>query len=59
MNILANAIDVFDEIAQQSTFADLQAIPQTITIQTVLTEHNTIEIRISDNGKGITKDFLN
>jgi predicted ATPase/signal transduction histidine kinase len=55
MNILANAIDVFDEIAQQSTFADLQAIPQTITIQTVRTEHNTVEIRICDNGKGMSE----
>ena len=34
MNILANAIDVFDEVAQQSRYEDLEATPQIITIQT-------------------------
>jgi len=55
MNILANAIDMFDEIAQQSTFADLEAHPQTLTIQTVLANPDTVEIRILDNGKGMTE----
>ena len=36
MNLLANAIDVFDEAAQQSTFAKLQDRPQLITIKTAL-----------------------
>ncbi|MEH2456665.1 ATP-binding sensor histidine kinase [Nostoc sp.] len=54
INILANAIDVFDEAAQQSAFADLQANPQKITIQTVLTPQNAVEIRIGDNGKGMS-----
>jgi signal transduction histidine kinase len=53
MNILANAIDMFDELAQQSTFADLSANPQILTIQTAIAEQNTIEIRIRDNGKGM------
>ena len=57
MNILANAIDVFDEAAQQSSFADLEAKPQTITIQTIaLMEPNAVEICIRDNGKGMTED---
>jgi signal transduction histidine kinase len=56
MNILANAIDVFDEAAQQSSFADLEANPQKITIQTTLTTKNTVEIRFSDNGKGMTEE---
>jgi GAF domain-containing protein len=56
MNILANAIDMFDETAQQSTFTDLEANPQIITIKTALTEQNTVEIRIHDNGKGISED---
>lgn len=55
MNILANAIDVFDEAAQHSSFTDLEANPQTITIKTALTEQNTVEIRIIDNGKGISE----
>jgi signal transduction histidine kinase len=53
MNILANAIDMFDEIAQLSNFSDLKANSQTITIQTAIAEQNTFEIRIRDNGKGM------
>ncbi|MCU0552360.1 MAG: trifunctional serine/threonine-protein kinase/ATP-binding protein/sensor histidine kinase [Leptolyngbya sp. Prado105] len=57
MNILANAIDMFDEIAQQSSLAELKANPQIITIQTILvSEQNTVEIRIRDNGKGMTEE---
>ena len=54
MNLLANAIDVFDEMAQQSSFAALQAKPQTITIR--LLPNQTVEIRIRDNGKGMTEE---
>jgi PAS domain S-box-containing protein len=57
MNILANAIDVFDEAAQHASFADLQTNPQQITIQTAFIEQNTAEIRISDNGRGMTEDI--
>ncbi|BAU14829.1 serine/threonine protein kinase and signal transduction histidine kinase with GAF sensor [Leptolyngbya sp. NIES-3755] len=45
MNILANAIDMFDELQ------DCQ--PQIITIQTAQVDQNTVEIRIRDNGKGM------
>ncbi|MGD1928264.1 MAG: AAA family ATPase [Leptolyngbyaceae cyanobacterium] len=55
MNILANAIDIFDEMAQSTNFADLEGNPQKIVIQSQLTEQNAIEIRISDNGKGMTE----
>ena len=55
MNILANAIDVFDEAAQSTSWADLQAHPQKITIQTALTQENAVEIRIGDNGKGMSE----
>jgi signal transduction histidine kinase len=55
MNVLANAIDVFDEMAQQSTFEELESKPQVITLQTAQIEQNTIEIRIGDNGKGMTE----
>lgn len=55
MNILANAIDMFDDMAQQSSFAELETKPQKITIQTAtLTQQNAISIQISDNGKGMT-----
>jgi signal transduction histidine kinase len=55
MNILANAIDVFDEVVQHA--ADVQAKPQIITIQTTLAQPNAIEIRIRDNGKGMTEEI--
>ncbi|NEO26277.1 MAG: hybrid sensor histidine kinase/response regulator [Kamptonema sp. SIO4C4] len=57
MNIFANAIDMFDEMAQQSSFAELEANPQQITIQTTtLPEQQQVEIRIQDNGKGISEE---
>ncbi|MDX2215881.1 MAG: response regulator [Oculatellaceae cyanobacterium bins.114] len=58
MNILANAIDVFDEAAEHSSFEDLKDKPQTISIQTaVITPQNLVEIRIHDNGKGIPDEI--
>ncbi|MBE9182744.1 hybrid sensor histidine kinase/response regulator [Oculatella sp. LEGE 06141] len=56
MNILANAIDALDEVAQHTSFDKLHANPQIITVQTALIEPNTVEIRIGDNGKGISED---
>lgn len=56
MNILANAIDMFDELAQHESFTDLEANPQTITIQTELSDQHSIEIRIRDNGKGMSDE---
>lgn len=55
MNILANAIDMFDEVAQQSCFAELNANPQIITIQTRLATPKVVEIRIRDNGRGMSE----
>ncbi|MEM8504644.1 MAG: response regulator [Cyanobacteria bacterium P01_D01_bin.1] len=55
MNLLANAIDVFDETAQHSTFTELKDKPQIITVKTTaLPEESMAEIRIRDNGKGIS-----
>ncbi|MFK8185746.1 MAG: ATP-binding protein, partial [Phormidesmis sp.] len=57
MNLLANAIDIFDEAAEQSSFAELKENPQIITVKTGLyPEKNGLEIRIGDNGKGMTED---
>jgi predicted ATPase/signal transduction histidine kinase len=57
MNILANAIDVFDEAAQHMSFKDLEAKPQTITIKTaMLTPQKEVEICIRDNGKGMAPE---
>ncbi|MEM9485685.1 MAG: PAS domain S-box protein [Cyanobacteria bacterium P01_F01_bin.116] len=58
MNILVNAIDMFDEMSAQRTFKDLENTPQKITIKTVhlTNKKNTVEIRISDNGTGMTDE---
>ena len=60
MNLLANAIDMFDEIAEGRSFDELQANPQRIMIRTQLVkpphgESDCVEIRISDNGKGMSE----
>ncbi len=55
MNILANAIDVFDETAEQASFAELKDKPQTITVKTTARpESKAIEISIRDDGKGMS-----
>ncbi|MBD2325813.1 ATP-binding sensor histidine kinase [Alkalinema sp. FACHB-956] len=53
MNILANAIDMFDEMAQETTYDNLIANPQQITIQTAIKGGNIVEIQMRDNGKGM------
>ena len=72
MNVLANAIDMFDELAQSLSMDELNADPPTITIQTAmvntLTESGTdgtegkgqtrAEIRIRDNGKGMSQAIM-
>jgi PAS domain S-box-containing protein len=54
MNILANAIDMFDEMAQTQSLEQLKANPQKITIQTEPME-DRVMIRIWDNGRGMDK----
>lgn len=56
MNILANAIDMFDELAQGRSFATLATHPQQITIRTRL-QDNQVQIVIQDNGKGMSPDL--
>ncbi|MEB3232120.1 MAG: hybrid sensor histidine kinase/response regulator [Leptolyngbyaceae bacterium] len=57
MNILANAIDVFDEMVAQCSYDDLESSPQVITIQTqCLQQPTVIEIKIGNNGKGMTPE---
>ncbi|MEO1620746.1 MAG: ATP-binding protein, partial [Cyanobacteria bacterium J06632_3] len=57
MNLLANAIDVFDEAAQNLPMATLKANPQVITITTSLMRNDHVEISIRDNGKGMTPEI--
>lgn len=55
MNILANAIDMFDEMAQGESFDQLRFHPQQITIRTT-TQATQVQIQISDNGKGMIEE---
>jgi signal transduction histidine kinase len=54
MNILANALDMFDEQAQNQSNARL-ATTQRITICTVV-DASQVRIHIQDNGKGMTQE---
>jgi len=55
MNILANAIDMFDEMAHTQSFEQIEAHPQQITIHTAKFD-DYVQIIIRDNGKGMTED---
>lgn len=55
MNILANAIDMFDEMAKTQSPQEIAANSQQITIHTAMIEPD-VQIRIRDNGKGMTED---
>lgn len=61
MNILANAIDSFDEMAETSDFQTLKANRQKISVATALTKAGLAEVHICDNGQGLpasTKDKI-
>ncbi|MEH2266272.1 trifunctional serine/threonine-protein kinase/ATP-binding protein/sensor histidine kinase [Nostoc sp.] len=55
MNIIANAIDAFDESNISRSFAEIKANPNCISITTSVA-NNLVEIAIVDNGKGITEE---
>ena len=57
MNIIANGIDVFDEVAQDLSYSEIEAQSLRITIKTaLLTKKNVVKIMIEDNGKGMTPE---
>ena len=56
MNLLANAIDVFDEMAQESSFAALKEKTQRITLTTRQVD-NEVTLKIADNGSGIPEEI--
>jgi signal transduction histidine kinase len=53
MNLLANAIDAFEEQNQGRRYAEIEANPNQITITTALTLAQQVLITIQDNGVGI------
>ncbi|BAY89127.1 multi-sensor signal transduction histidine kinase [Microchaete diplosiphon NIES-3275] len=55
MNLLVNAIDALEEANSGSSFAEIQAHPNYITITTSLSENlQQVIISIQDNGQGMT-----
>lgn len=56
MNILANAIDVLEELSEKRTYQDNQENPGQITIQTSIVDSEWVQIAIADNGLGIPAD---
>ena len=59
MNLLANAVDMFDEIAECTAYENLLSTPQRITVKTQFLEQDKVaEICIADNGKGMSEEVL-
>ena len=57
MNLLANAIDCFEESNQSRTYAEIEALPNTIAIITHVSEDNqSVVIKIKDNAQGMSPE---
>jgi len=57
MNILANAIDAFEESNQGRIFTEIEGNPNIITIKTEVTQDNQrVAIKIKDNGAGMSEE---
>ncbi len=57
MNLIANAIDAFDESTREQSFAEMEANPNQIRIITeVLADKNMVVIRVKDNGMGMSEE---
>ena len=55
MNLIANAIDAFDEYNQGSSWDEMMRHPNKITIHTEVNwDKDTVEICIADNGPGMS-----
>ncbi|MEG4626663.1 AAA family ATPase [Microcoleus sp. w1-18aA5] len=58
MNLLANAIECFDEFNEGRTYAEIEALPNTIAIITQVSEDsNSVVIKIKDNGQGMSSEL--
>jgi signal transduction histidine kinase len=53
MNIIANAIDVFDEQNADRSYSELEANPNQITIRTLFVDGTRLRVEIQDNGLGM------
>jgi len=59
MNILANAIEAFDEANQGRTYGEIQTKPNRIIIRTRILNDTHLKIEIKDNGCGIKLEMKN
>ncbi|MEM8640645.1 MAG: AAA family ATPase [Cyanobacteria bacterium P01_G01_bin.54] len=57
MNVLANAIDAFDEANQDKTYQEIAANPNQIMI-TTLVKDKQVQIQIQDNGCGMKPETV-
>ena len=57
MNLLTNAIDAMEEREEQQSFQDFENNPNRIVISTVQTASNAVQIKIADNGMGISEEI--
>lgn len=55
MNILSNAIDALDERDNARSPQEIKANPSQITIHTQILNHQQVQIRIADNGLGMSE----
>jgi predicted ATPase/signal transduction histidine kinase len=58
MNILANAVDAFDEKNQGQTYAEIKAHPNQIAISLLPLANNRVKIQIQDNAGGMKSETL-
>lgn len=58
MNILSNAIDAIDEQNSRRTYNQVKENPSQIKISTTVIEGKYVEIRIADNGPGMSLDVV-
>jgi two-component system NtrC family sensor kinase len=58
MNIIANAIDAFEEDSHSESIAANEANPRIIKISTKLLDSEVVQIRISNNGPEITEPVM-
>ncbi|NEP82553.1 MAG: PAS domain S-box protein, partial [Okeania sp. SIO3B3] len=58
MNIIANAIDALEDRDKECKKTEIQANPSTIIVRTIIDETNRVQIRVCDNGIGMSKEVI-